>query len=98
MVTGEWPTNMIDHDNGIRNDNRWINLKDATDRENQHNSSVNRGKVAGLRFHSKMKKWVVCFKVKGKQKWFGSFAEYDDALKRRDEALFQINQETIWCP
>jgi len=36
-VHGEWPTNQIDHINGIRNDNRIANLREATRSENQQN-------------------------------------------------------------
>ena len=38
-ATGHWPTGVIDHDNGIRNDDRIENLRDATFRENALNKS-----------------------------------------------------------
>jgi hypothetical protein len=36
-MTGEWPTLFVDHINGVRDDNRWCNLREATKRENQQN-------------------------------------------------------------
>ena len=37
-MTGEWPTRMIDHKNRDRKDNRWGNLRLATNGQNRANS------------------------------------------------------------
>ena len=37
LTTGNWPENQIDHINGIRDDNRLINLREATQSENLQN-------------------------------------------------------------
>lgn len=36
--TGHWPSIHTDHRNGVRNDNRWLNLRDATRSQNNQNS------------------------------------------------------------
>lgn len=41
-MTGEWPKNIVDHKNRIRNDDRWINIRDFTHKENSSNSSRHR--------------------------------------------------------
>ena len=46
-MTKEWPSHQIDHINGIRDDNRWSNLRQATHSENQHNRTVNKNNTSG---------------------------------------------------
>lgn len=36
-MTGEWPADEIDHKNGIRSDNKWTNLREATTKINRQN-------------------------------------------------------------
>jgi len=36
-ITGEWPKNNVDHINGIRDDNRWENLRDVSSVHNMRN-------------------------------------------------------------
>jgi len=41
-MTGEWPANDIDHINGCRTDNRWVNLRSVDRRTNLENLRVAR--------------------------------------------------------
>jgi hypothetical protein len=36
-MTGKWPSEKIDHKNGVTDDNRWCNLREATNGENLQN-------------------------------------------------------------
>jgi hypothetical protein len=40
-MTGEWPRGDVDHINGIRHDNRWVNLRDVSRKANLENSMRN---------------------------------------------------------
>lgn len=39
-MTGEWPEDLIDHINGERSENRWANLREASQSQNQANKRV----------------------------------------------------------
>lgn len=44
-MTGAWPTQQIDHKNTIRNDNRWLNLREATQQQNSANMLRTNNKI-----------------------------------------------------
>jgi hypothetical protein len=51
-MTGNWPTLEIDHINGIRDDNRWANLREVTragNTQNTHNIRRPDGSYVGVR-------------------------------------------------
>jgi len=61
LYYGEWPKHEIDHQNGVRTDNRIENLRDVTRIENMKNhkiSSLNKTGVIGVFWHSSHKRWV----------------------------------------
>src|SRR4030095_7776066 len=47
-VNGEWPKNDIDHINGVRDDNRIVNLRDVTRAVNLQNRRVSQGRSGFL--------------------------------------------------
>lgn len=53
FVTGAWPKDEVDHDNTVRHDNRWSNLREATSSQNKMNSRA-RGRlgVKGVSVHT----------------------------------------------
>jgi hypothetical protein len=80
IVTGEVPIE-IDHINGIKDDNRWCNLRLATRSQNMMNQAV-----AGVSFHKASGKWNPYIQVNGKQTSLGLFNNYDDAKQARQRA------------
>jgi hypothetical protein len=48
-MTGTWPLDDIDHQNTVRNDNRWENLREATKAQNQHNKTLNSNTTTGIK-------------------------------------------------
>jgi hypothetical protein len=75
-MTGEWPADVVDHINGDKFDNRWSNLRQATQGENLRNmrkSKRNQSGFKGVYRHTENDKWVAQIKINGRAKNLGSF-------------------------
>ena len=69
-MTGEWPEKQVDHINGVRDDNRWCNLRDVSRTENMRNTSIrstNTSGVVGVSYASRDKLWSAAISHKGKK-------------------------------
>jgi hypothetical protein len=72
----------IDHANGIKSDNRIVNLRKATVSENAYNrklSSRNTSGIKGVTWHKKSKKWQVVVTVNKQHKYLGQFNDLEFA-------------------
>lgn len=74
-VTGAWPAGEIDHINGMRADNRWKNLREATRSLNMQNRrSANEGSATGiLGVYKNAPGFRSQIKIGGKQIFLGVF-------------------------
>lgn len=82
-MSGRWPKHEIDHDNHIRNDNRWPNLSEVTHKENVKNMSLskkNTSGVTGVCWHKKAGKWHVQVYAAGVKPHFGLFIDKFEAI------------------
>ena len=65
---GDWPKLQIDHINGVRDDNRIVNLRDVDASANMHNTKLDHFKnssgFVGVRWDSKTKAWLAKITVK----------------------------------
>jgi len=60
MIHGEWPTEQIDHINGVKSDNRWRNLRPASSKGNQRNQTrpiTNTSGIKGLVYDTRRGTW-----------------------------------------
>lgn len=100
---GEWPVNEIDHINGVRDDNRAVNLRDVSKHVNQQNrrkaqrqaapSPFNTG-LLGTYFHRMRQCFIAQIQdpATGKHKWLGSFATAEEAHEAYLEAKRRIHE------
>lgn len=92
-VYGEFPANQIDHINEIKDDNRIVNLRSATNLENQHNvSSLQSNNTSGFRgvfWRKNRKKWKAIIYLNGRPKHLGHF----DTAEEASEAYVTAKRE-----
>lgn len=80
-MTGKWPILFIDHINGVKHDNRWCNLREATATQNGQNKSVAARNITGAKGVSKSKNGK--FRV---YLCLGSYDTVEEAKKVYDKA------------
>ena len=80
-VAGEWPVGQIDHKNGIRDDNRFDNLRDVTCSKNSQNlrQAHSDSKTGLLGVHQHRGKFRADIQVDGKKRHLGYFATAEAA-------------------
>ena len=81
---GHWPTNQLDHINRIRHDNRLINLREVTIKENRQNlnlTSKNKSGVRGVSFDKPTNLWRANIQVNGKTINLGRYDTIEKAAK-----------------
>jgi hypothetical protein len=76
-MTGEFPENMVDHINGIKDDNKWCNLREATNSENLQNQTIalpfNKTGLLGVSKYGNTNKYTAQIYLNGKKKHLGYF-------------------------
>ena len=81
-VTGNDPVQVIDHINGDRQDNSWINLRDVNKSQNGLNTNhqkPNKTGYKGVYFHAQNNCFTAQIIVNGKTKHLGCFETSEDA-------------------
>jgi len=83
-VTGRWPDRQIDHIDGDGTNNRFANLRQASNSQNQANrkiSKLNRSGFKGVGFHKQTQRWRARIKSGGRDTWIGLFETPQEAYE-----------------
>jgi len=88
-MIGAMPPNDTDHINGIRDDNRWVNLRTVTRTENLRNAkrpNTNTSGVIGVFWRKDRSKWIASIGVNGKGKHTSYHDDWFEAVCARKSA------------
>ena len=88
-MTGSMPIEMVDHENQVRSDNRWSNLREVDRSGNQKNRSINKNNTSGftgVRWHAGKEKWEVTISHNASRFYLGSFKDKSEAITARKAA------------
>lgn len=81
-VRDRWPVQEVDHDNLVRDDDRWANLREATSEQNKANTSIrddNTSGFKGVTWAKDIGKWRARIQVGGKKRSLGCFDSQGEA-------------------
>lgn len=93
IYTGGWPSGHIDHINGVRDDNRIVNLRDIPPEENQRNMGLaknNQSGAQGVHLDKRNGRWVAQCRVEGKATHVGCFQSLQDAAEARERRMMDL--------
>lgn len=86
-MTGAFPKDQVDHINGVKHDNRWTNLREATNSQNVANTGANSRNSSGFKgvYHHEAGKWQAKVMHLGKSKSLGLFDSPEQAARAYNE-------------
>lgn len=83
-MTGKWPKEDIDHVNGIRHDNRWKNIREATRSQNNYNTGLRSNNTSGCKgVFRRRNGWCARINVDGKAIHLGDYETFEEARDAR---------------
>lgn len=97
-MTGKWPESQIDHKNRNKADNRWTNLREANNSQNNINRPTGKGNntgVTGVWYDKKRNQYRVKIQVKGKEYTIGRYKTFEEAKMWRKLAEEEFYGEYV---
>jgi hypothetical protein len=95
-MTGNFPENFIDHINHIKDDNRWTNLRDATNSQNQVNRLKLKNNTSGYKgvcWHKHHKKWSAQIMYMNKNIHLGKYTTPQEAYEAYKKKAIELYGE-----
>lgn len=80
LVThGMWPQEQIDHINGVKSDNRIVNLRQCDSFGNAQNQKSKRGRIKGISYIARLCKWQAEIRSRGVREYLGIYSTPEEA-------------------
>lgn len=92
LHTGNLPTGQIDHEDSVRCNNKWLNLRDVPQGVNLKNKAMytnNASGTVGVAYRKAHNRWIAQIRVDGKGIHLGSFKTKDEAVVARAAAAIK---------
>lgn len=95
LMTGGWPTGLVDHIDGDGRNNRWANLRPASSAENARNKRLTALSVSGVKNvrQTGSGKWSSRITVDRKCQHLGTFDSIEDAAAAYAKASAELHGE-----
>jgi hypothetical protein len=96
IMTGSWPREQIDHINGIKNDNRFINLREASCSQNAMNVPAQKNNTSGFKgvsWDKSCSKWRAEIMREKTKHVLGWFDRVEDASSAYQAAAKEMHRE-----
>lgn len=88
---GKWPDKLVDHINGIRDDNRLSNLRETSFSENAHSIGKPRNNTSGIKGVTKYGRWWrACIRKEDTSLYLGQFETKEQATIAYAEAASKL--------
>ena|SRR6266436_2436775 len=92
MMTGKWPEHQIDHINGGRLDDRFENLREATNAQNCRNRGVRSNNLTGVKGVATSRYgYTSTITANGRKRYLGYFPSIDAAKVAYDAAANELH-------
>lgn len=92
-VTGAWPIEQVDHRRGIRDDNRFAELRPASHGENMRNRKRQGNNTSGFRGvsrYSNSTRWRANIRLNGTRRYLGCFTSPEAASQAYEAAAAEL--------
>lgn len=99
VIQGLEPPPQVDHINGIKDDNRWVNLRPASNMQNQYNRKgfSKQGHAKGAYYNKCKNVWFSTIRADGKTRHLGTFKTEREAAEAYMRASLEIHGEySVW--
>lgn len=93
FMTGGWPDKQIDHIDRIKDNNKWKNLRLASNQENQFNTIHQKNSITGVRgvgLNRITGRWYSRITHNGKTYWLGYCYSQEEAVERYEKKAKEL--------